>query len=186
MKPFAILSILLVIWTGCEPDWEEPYETFIIPEGKHSKGVDLQFLQTDNLTFQAIFDESAIYKSKIEENQWDINKLLGFADCNSHHHENSARFGWRWLNDSLEIMAYCYADGERITEKVGNLELNEPGYFQIQLTEDTYLFTLNTLPTVNIIRENICQQGSYYMLWPYFGGDEVAPHDIKIKLKVNK
>lgn len=22
-----------------------------------------------------------------------------------------------------------------------------------------------------------------YILWPYFGGDETAPHDIKIRLK---
>jgi len=25
--------------------------------------------------------------------------------------------------------------------------------------------------------------GSRYYLWPYFGGDETAPHDITIKIK---
>lgn len=185
MKLSVVLLMVLIAGTACEPDWEQPYESFLIPAGQHSKGVDLQFLQSDELSFYAIFDESAKYESLTEENQWDINKLIGFADCNAHHHQNSARFGWRWLKDSLEIMAYCYVDGERLTEKVGTVELNKPSLYQIKLTDEFYSFTLNDLPTVSIPRKKPCDQGAYYMLWPYFGGDEVAPHDINIRLKLN-
>lgn len=185
MKQAIILSVLVVTIAGCEPEWEDPYEQFIIPKGKHSQGIDLQFLQSNVLSFQAIFNETAIYESKIPENQWDINKLLGFADCNSHHHQHSARFGWRWLDDNLEIFAYCYADGERMSEMIGILDLNKPGDFRLELTDDAYVFTLNHFPAVTMPRKNTCDKGAYYMLWPYFGGDEVAPHDIDIRLKIS-
>lgn len=185
MRSLLLPIIVTIFLAGCEPEWEDPYETFVLPKGKHATGTKLQFLQANELSFYVIFDESAIYNSTVPENQWDINKLVGFADCNSHHHTNSARFGWRWLNDSLEIHAYCYVDSERISEKIGTLELNTPGYFNIKLTDTTYRFTFNGHPTVEIPRHKTCDRGEYYMLWPYFGGDEVAPHDITIKVRMS-
>lgn len=185
MKPYGFLyGILLFLISGCEPEWPDPYTTFIIPAGEHSAGVDIQLLQVDELKFQAVFDESAIYTSQLAENQWDINKLMGFSDCNSHHHENSARFGWRWLDDQLEIMAYCYVNGERISEKIGELPLNTPGKFSLKLKADSYSFSFDSYPIVEIPRQNTCDKGAYYMLWPYFGGDETAPHEIRIRIQV--
>ncbi|MCH2218703.1 MAG: hypothetical protein MK076_11665 [Flavobacteriales bacterium] len=181
---YIFLLTTLMFFT-CEPEYHEPYETYTISKGSHGLSLKGQSLQTNQLTFKAIFDESAIYQSTTEENQHDTNKLLGFADCNSHHHQNSARFGWRWLNDQLEIMAYCYVDGERHIESVGYVDFDEPSNYSLSLKEDHYLFQLEGFPSVEIPREPPCERGLYYMLFPYFGGNDVAPHDISIKIQMN-
>lgn len=182
MKFFCTALLVSIFITSCEPEYDF-YETFVIPAGKHSGTYKSQTLQAKKLQFSAIFDSSAIYLSLTTENQWDTHKLMGFADCNSHHHENSARFGWRWLDDQLEILAYCYVGKTRIIEKVGTVEIGTENYYSIELRDSSYVFTLNTNPRVYIARASSCTKGAYYMLFPYFGGNEVAPHDIIIRIK---
>ena len=177
--------VLFVFLMSCEEAYKEPYETFLLPKGEHTKGIKAQSLQSSSLQFNAIFDQSAIYKTQLEENQHDINKLMGFSDCNSFHHENSARFGWRWLNGTLEIHAYVYANGERVTEYIGDINLDAPYNYEIVLTNNAYVFYLEGFDPVSITRGNSCDKGLYYMLFPYFGGNEVAPHDILIQIKIN-
>lgn len=178
-----IFPVLISILISCEPAWE-PFETFVIPKGEHSKNFPVQMLQSDLLKFDVIFDESAIYTSVLPENQWDTHKLLGFSDCNSYHHDNSARFGWRWLNDQLEILAYCYVNEERIIQELGTIQLNVTNHMELMLTDDSYIFSLNYGEQVYIKREKPCNTGAYYMLFPFFGGDEVAPHDITIRINI--
>lgn len=182
INPLFIILLYLAA-TACEPEWVEPYEVFTIPKGEHARSFPLEMLQTDALEFEAVFDHSAMYTTKTPENQWDTNKLLGFADCNNHHHTNSARFGWRWLEGELEISAYCYVEGERVIEKIAVVDLNTTHHYSLQITENHYLFKVDDLPGVSIQRKVDCDVGTYYMLFPYFGGDEVAPHDINIKIK---
>jgi hypothetical protein len=86
------------------------------------------------------------------------------------------------LDEKLEILAYCYVSGERIVELVGDIDLNTESDYSIRLENDSYIFRLNDYPEVVIPRQKPCDQGYYYMLWPYFGGDEVAPHTITIKI----
>lgn len=167
---------------GCEPDYPEPYEVFVIPKGSHDAGWKPELLHSSSLKFEVIFDESAIYTSELAENQWDTNKLLGFSDCNSAHHDNSARFGWRWLDDQLEIIAYCYVNGVVIIEPLAAVPLNEPSQYELALLPEVYRFTLNG-KVHDVKRDAPCNTGVYYKLWPYFGGNEVAPHDITIKIK---
>ncbi|WP_420577662.1 hypothetical protein [Ekhidna sp.] len=178
----SLIVALAIMLFACEPALEDPYENFIIPAGKHDNGWKMQSLQSKTLNFTAIFDQSAIYETVTTENQHDINKLMGFSDCNSMHHENSARFGWRWLAGKLEIHAYAYVNGERITEYIGDVELDEPTSYQLQITDDHYVFYLQGYDPVRIKREATCSKGLYYMLFPYFGGDEVAPHNILIQI----
>ncbi len=180
---FYLFLFFTSIALACEPDLEQPYEIYTIKEGNHgSNYAGIQFLQSSSLRFSAIFNKSAIYTSKEPVNQHDINKLLGFADCNVHHHVNSARFGWRWLDGKLEILAYCYANKERITKSIGFVELNQSFEYSITVSKEQYLFELEGFPMVTMPRSSSCEVGSYYMLFPYFGGDEVAPQDISIKL----
>ncbi len=181
LKLLAI--IIIAIMSSCEEALEEPYENFVLPQGKHSGSFPVQSLQNTSLRFQAIFDETAVYQTATEENQHDINKLMGFADCNAHHHENSARFGWRWLDGQLEVHAYTYTDRERKTEYIGSVELNTPYEYEIRLNDDSYDFLLEGHGIVSMKRTKYCATGLYYMLFPYFGGDEKAPHDIIIQIK---
>lgn len=162
-----------------------PFRTFRIPKGEHRSTSSVEFLQSSSLIFEAIFDSTAIYKTKDPIQQFSTNKLLGFADCNSFHHENSARFGWQWLNDQLEILAYTYVNGEGIEEFIGTVEIGKTSNYQINITDDNYIFTLDDYPPVYMDRMKPCDIGVYYMLYPYFGGQEVAPHDILIKIRMH-
>ncbi|PIB34738.1 hypothetical protein BFP72_04610 [Reichenbachiella sp. 5M10] len=179
------IFVLLLFSVGCEQEWVEPYQTYTIKKGEHWSTYKQSSLLSDQLNFTVVFDESAMYKCEVAENQYDINKLLGFSDCNSMHHENSARFGWCWTNDQLEIHAYCYVDGERKTELIGAVRLNEPSNYSLEVTESQYIFKLDQYPSVSIDRGRVCNVGVYYMLYPYFGGNEKAPQDISIQLRID-
>ena len=186
MKHIAKIYILftLLILANCEPQWEEPYKVYKIEKGTHAPIIPkVGSMQSDVLIFNAIFDESAMYQTLTEENQHDINKLMGFSDCNAIHHDNSARFGWRWLEEKLEIHAYCYVNSERITELIGTVDFNEKVNYTLQLTDNQYIFQINDEQPVFISRGDLCEIGIYYMLYPYFGGNEVAPQDISIQIQ---
>lgn len=183
MRTLLISVIMLYVLVGCEQKYIEPFKVYTIKEGQHSSVIKSESLQSTKLKFKAKFDESVMYTSELAENQWDTNKLLGFSDCNSNHQQNSARFGWRWAENQLEIAAYVYANGERIIEYIGSIEINQAANFKIEISGKHYIFTLNNYPPVKIERGSTCDVGLYYMLWPYFGGDETPDHDIHIYIK---
>lgn len=184
MKTIRNILILLcsITFWACEPTLDIPFEKYTVPKGKHYSTYKVELLQNDYLAFQAQFDESAIYTSVTPENQWDINKLFGLSDCNSQHHENSARFGWRWLEGKIEILAYCYVGGTRIVENIGATMPFQVNNYEIQLTDSLYIFRMDD-STISIERQKPCDVGGYYLLFPYFGGDETAPHDTNIYIK---
>lgn len=134
------------------------------------------------LKFKAKFDSSAIYTTINAANQGDINKLYGFSDNNAQHHQFSARFGWRWYNNSLEIFAYIYNNGVVAYQKVGNAIIGTTAEYSIKVQTETYQFTLGN----NIVimpRASSTSTGLGYKLFPYFGGDEFAPHDVRILIE---
>lgn len=177
----ATLSLLLTL--GCEPD-VDTVRTFVTQKGEHYANPRIiKTMQSQTMTFDAMFNETATYDFGDPALQTNKNKLLGFSDCNSLHHENSARFAWQWFNDRVEIYAYCYANGERIEKFVGAVELDEFNRYRIEIRENHYVFTLNNEAPVYIKRGNTCKRGVYYMLWPYFGGHIPAPHDVQIFIR---
>lgn len=163
----------------------DAYITYLIKKGEHyATNNNLTNLsELDTLKYLVVFDSSCIYQNMDTQNQYDINKLIGFSDCGTLHQENSARFGWNWLNGSIHLYAYCYNNGERKYEFLDTVELNKPYYLKLYLDNFSYYFFLKdkiyTMPRA-------CSNGNKingYQLFPYFGGDEVAPHDIRIKIK---
>src|SRR5688572_8205878 len=161
---------------------EPEYQIFRIQKGNHYADARLaEEVKTDKFRFQVLFDSSAIYKTIDPINQFDINKLYGFSDCSSFHQINSARFGWCWVNNQLEIHAYSYKNGIRDSKLIKAIALGKPVEMSISLTDSTYVFQvedkIETLPRA--CSGNI----NGYKLFPYFGGDEVAPHDIVVKIK---
>ena len=180
-----LLTILSLFFVSCE-EKESLSKIFVIQEGEHySSPRLLQTLQSNILDFTAIFNESAIYQFQEESFQDSKNKLLGFSDCNSTHHENSARFAWQWYNGRLEIYAYCYVKGERKERFIGSVNLNEPNHYQLIIADRNYIFRLNDQEPVHIERATECDMGAYYMLWPYFGGRLPAPHDVSISIEID-
>ena len=174
---------LIVMLYACEAE-PEFITRFHIPKGEHyALPRSVESLQRNHLVFTATFDSSAVYHLDNKAYQDSKNKLLGFSDCNSLHRVNSARFAWQWFNERLEIFAYCYVNGVRVEEFIGSVELNKPHHYSITCTAEHYVFRLDAHEPVVIRRGNVCDKGWYYMLWPYFGGSQPAPHDIRITIK---
>ena len=162
---------------------------YTIPHASHSSGfhfkphIGKRFLQYD-----VSFDKSSIYQF-IDGDQYDINKLFGLSY--GMHHTNSVRFGWRSFgvySSKIEILAYCYVDGERVKEEQDNLfiamvDLNKDYTYRINVGESSYLLTVfedgNHIGSKNIMHRNLPFWG--YQLYPYFGGNKKAPHDIGIQ-----
>jgi hypothetical protein len=158
------------------------FKTYIIPKGSHYATENpYTAVGGNSLAFDVIFDSSSMYATISPENQADINKLYGFADCGTTHQVNSARFGWNWQDNQLRLYAYCYVNNERISKYLGNIPLNAVQHCRITAGANTYTFELNGVTTTLNRHCNSAIAG--YKLYPYFGGDETAPHEVKIKVK---
>jgi hypothetical protein len=173
-------SVLMTQW-ACRKIDDQGFKSYVIKEGKHRSTVKYKRTWKNVLKFQSIFDESAIYTTEDSTNQADINKLYGVSDCNEHHMQSSIRIGWRWYNDNLELLWFKHFDGNFSFGKIKNVNLNEVINCSIELGESKYIVSVDG-DTVETDRPCGLNQGRYY-LWPYFGGNEKAPHDIKIKIK---
>jgi hypothetical protein len=112
----------------------------------------------------------------------DINKLIGFSDCNTHHQVNSARFGWNWMEGKLHLYAYCYNNGERSYKTLTTVPLGASQHLKMYLADNNYIFQVNGK---NDTMPRSCSSNTIagYKLLPYFGGDEPAPHTVKIRIK---
>ena len=163
----------------------DKYKVYRIAKGKHySKGPRLKLpTYDDSFTFKFVFDDSAKYTTQTAENQYDVNKLIGFTDCgNMSIHNNSARIGWNWDHGQLHLYAYTYANKVRTFEKIGDGVLNKAMEVKVKVSRDHYVFTYNGKET-KMARG--CSKSKSFKTWsyPYFGGNETAPQEIKILVK---
>lgn len=143
-----------------------------------------KFVQTSysELKFIAKFDSTAIYTTINPDNQLDINKLYGFSDNNSTHQQFSARFGWRWSDNALRLFGYVYNNGIRDSKELGTVSIGSENNCSIKVTATSYVFSLNGI-TDSLPRASTTVKANGYKLYPYFGGDETAPHNIYILIK---
>ena len=184
IKNLFAFIIVIFVFASCEEE-ADLSRNFVVSEGEHYSSPRLvQSLQSNTLNFTATFNQTAIYQFEDAGFQDSKNKLLGFSDCNSLHHENSARFAWQWYNEQLEIYAYCYVNGVREEKFLGTVELYKKNKYQLKVIGSNYIFQLNNQEPVYMKRGNTCDKGIYYMLWPYFGGTIPAPHDVHISLEI--
>lgn len=175
---YAFALMLLIILTSCIKSQNE--KVFIIKKGHHYSD-NLPKLVRNKLEYDVKFDASCAYTiDKVE--QADINKVFGFNSCTATHDYQSARFGWRWYNDSLQIFYYVYNQGKREYGYLTTLKIGEFYRLKLEQTAVKYVFTVN-----NVVYEHKkvwnCNAPYNYHLWPYFGGNTPAPHDIIITFK---
>lgn len=162
---------------------QENFTKYTIEAGEHFCSNNI-FISTslNELHFEVKFDSSAIYSTIDSSNQDDINKLYGFADNNAFHQQYSARFGWRWSYNELRLFGYIYNNGVRESKELGTVEIGKKNNCVIKVTSTAYQFSLNgkidSLP-----RKSTTLKAEGYKLYPYFGGDELAPHRINIFIK---
>ena len=156
---------------------------YTILQGQHyADNNALQSVQYDELKFAVRFDSTAIYQALDSENQEDINKLYGFSDNNAEHQQFSARFGWNWTRGALRLYAYVYNNGERSSEEISAIQIGTDYTCSIKNSASQYIFSVDNI-SVEMLRASSTAKAAGYKLYPYFGGDETAPHTIHIWIK---
>lgn len=159
---------------------EPAFTKYIIEAGnQYCNNSVLQLTNYSSLHFKVKFDSSAIYKTANPVNQLDINKLYGFSDNNANHQEYSARFGWRWYENEVQVFAYVYNDARRSFSKIASIVIGKEYDCKIEVKAGKYVFSLGD-KTLEVSRSSRTTTAEGYKLYPYFGGDEAAPHDINI------
>jgi hypothetical protein len=91
------------------------------------------------------------------------------------------RFGWNYLKgDDIRIHAYWYQEGERHSIHLGNVKIGMRHTYVIMPSEKSH----NLQVIGRGIAYTVPVPGSRYgyHLGPYFGGNQVAPHDVTIML----
>jgi len=158
------------------------YVTYLIRRGQHYS--DLRPFKTVSLTemrFFAKFDQSAIYQTVNPENQNDINKLWGFSEGFNNQY-NSARIGWGYSNGAIRLYGYVYRRGVRYYQEITTVSPGQDISCSIRVSGSNYILTANGI-SVTLPRGTTNAKASGLQQYPYFGGDEVAPHNITILIK---
>src|SRR5690606_27005983 len=191
MKTWLFLAAFIVLiscskTTIDQPSENEKYPAFTlhtIKKGEHYAETNrLQLFNGNSLHFKVIFDSTAIYQNIQAENKLDINKLYGFSDCSTQHHVNSARFGWRWNGRSVDILAYTYVNKQRQSKFLGTALIGEEIDYSLSIHKHEYEFRFKQ-ETVVMPRSCETDNVTGYLLYPYFGGDEAAPHDVHVYIR---
>jgi hypothetical protein len=165
------------------PSIPRGFTEYFIKKGEHySNQSGITVLNSARLKCDVIFDSSAIYQNSQAYNQGDVNKLIGFSDCGAGHHENSARLGWNWNGSQIVIYAYAYSGTQRIIQPIDSVKIGRTISCSVEAIEGNYHFAVGE-SKVSIQRFCGNYTGEFYKLFPYFGGDETAPHDIRIYIK---
>ena len=106
---------------------------------------------------------------------------IGWSDCGTDHMENSIRFGWRWIDDSLEIHWFKHEHGKFSFDLIKRVDLCKEHYYELTIFRWDYKMGVDG--TYVYVPRNCVYDKRRYQLYPYFGGEESAPHDINIKIK---
>ena len=194
MQHFKFLIFVFILLNGCTKTQQQAAnptpvapaeETFIqynIAAGEHyCDKTSIKPLHISEMLFKVKFDSSAIYTNLDPINQYDINKLYGFTEGQDPH-VNSARIGWAYNDGKLRLYAYAYNNQQRLSREISTINIGETINCTIKLDSFNYVFTVNE-KQVKLSRAQAGLTAQGYQLFPYFGGDEVAPHHIRILVK---
>lgn len=161
---------------------------FRIPTGKHYArpwrlGV---WFNRKLFSWKVKFTDSCRYDLRSND-QLDTNKLCGVGFFPGFHHVDSARFGWRYNTATglIELLAYCYVDKQRIIKPLTSCEIGKDYELKLWASDNIYSFSVWDgdkksffgYVTVTYAHRKRLQYG----LWPYFGGNRQAPHDMKFQ-----
>lgn len=137
-----------------------------------------------NSTFtlvKAVFDQTCIYEMEGPDKH-DINKLFGLYFGGP---KNSARFGWNSNNGKIDIYAYVHNDGVIESKKLLDCIPNEPIDLTLKITPTNYEFTAakrdGERARMKYARKKAWNWFFIYRGYPYFGGNQTAPHDMRLE-----
>jgi hypothetical protein len=159
----------------------------VIKGGRHRSTFSWKPFFGDGKMYRFYFDNSAIYNFN-GPHQFAVNKLLGFTDGTINHHKNSFRIGWRYVPESnnIEISAYTYVDGVRNNEVLTTIEIFEQMSCEVTCLEGVYRIVINEFKVHYVKRSTNIKWKYKHSLYPYFGGEMVAPQYIFINTQCTR
>ncbi|MFW6219320.1 MAG: hypothetical protein ACOC33_00500 [bacterium] len=165
---------------------------FKIKKGKHSSsGFKFGFTFKKSIKFSVEFLKNSLYKfPQHYSDRLDVNKVFGFS-TSFYHHYQSARLGWRCLDgENIQLFPYCYVNWklqlEYLKEPLLEVKPNDNIICEISDTGESYSFKIQNI-TRNITKIIKIEKKKdwfmfHYFLYPYFGGNLVAPNTMEIKI----
>ena len=157
----------------------DEYKTFTIKEGSHRSGARIHRSMDTVFSWSILFDSSAIYTTLDSLNQRDVNKLIGWSDCGTSHIKNSIRFGWRWLDNTLQILWFKHEHGEFTFGLIDTVSLCEAHLYELNIWTWNYVLCVDG--NCVYVDRNCPEHKKKYMLYPYFGGDETAYRMVRLR-----
>ncbi len=131
---------------------------------------------------RVVFDSSCLYTVEGPDKH-DINKLfgVGFGD----HSRYSGRFGWVGTPTEIKLYAYTHDAGSTSWEHMMSCLPNEPIDLQLKLGDTDYEYTAfrrdgERARTKHAKNVPWLYKFVPYKLFPYFGGNLTAPHQMKL------
>ena len=141
------------------------------------------------LSFRFVFRKECWWAPARNPDDYDQNKLAGIG-FGLNHHNNSVRL--TWVPDfekegMIRVSGYTYdekKDDPKFTiAYITSVHVGETVKGKIESRDGGYFITVNdvTIRMDNAKKDpNLC-----FRLFPYFGGNNTAPHDMVVELEVN-
>lgn len=185
MKVITTILILFFLLITCYK-LEDDFFIHTIKKGNHISGNYMSVHNSRKLECEVIFTESCIYEIP-NDIEFDTNKLIGISDSYIHLN-HSVRIGWRYYKGQLEILSYVRKNKVIHLQHMCYVEINQPYFFSVEIKNDRYILICKKVggvyKPVNVeVSRTSDYNGIRYKLFPYFGGNNPAPHDITIKIK---
>tara|TARA_Y100001972_G_scaffold34235_1_gene42484 strand:+ start:3411 stop:3956 length:546 start_codon:yes stop_codon:yes gene_type:complete len=179
------MALIILLCISCSKEVDDMgFRIYTIPKGEHSSGTFFNHPDNSRIVFKFMLDESAIYQTEIPENQHDVNKIYGFSDFGKIHQKYSIRLGWRYIDGNIELCWLRHENGKHSSGKIRNIEIEEIYQAVINITTFNYEIVIDGDTTLVRRRpDGYWGLVRRYYLYPYFGGNEYAPHDINIRIK---
>ena len=152
-----------------------------IKKGKHRSTCTTNLLYNlSEIETTVCFTDSCKYEGS-EQLEEQINKLFGVTPL--FPHRNSIRFGWNYnkIENKINIFSYTYRKGVRDTHRIDRLDLNIVHHLNIKFDNNYACLYINNDHKMSIPYKSYFN----FLLNPYFGGKEKAPHDINIYLDID-
>ncbi len=178
--------------SACVPDFLLSDSDWVVieagehePDPKRKVGL---LISPHEVSATVTFDSSCIYDvGALDADDW--NKVIGFGFVGSKdqslggvppHQVDGARVGWRWnpQRHCIDLGAYIYVEGNRIDFKVAEAALNTPTKMTIKIDYDRKVYQVLGGKAVPFTHD----KSFAYNTGLYFGGTQVAPHRIRVKI----
>jgi hypothetical protein len=141
------------------------------------------------LSVKFVFRKECWWAPPRNQDDHDLNKLAGIG-FGTNHHQNSVRLAWvpDFENEGMiQVYGYTYdekTEGQKLTMTfIKSVRVLETNTGKIESRDGVYYITVNdvTIRMDNVNPDpNLC-----FRLFPYFGGNNTAPHDMTVELEMN-